>query len=152
MPDSDRQEKSAITYGPINKDVGPFMSSSAEVVAGLNPRLHQSETSIDRVTHIFKIGNAILRFVLPYNPPIVALVYQLKSRGRLSPMQIVCDAQAVGAGRCVTPSYRQPQSPRPRLRAARPPSKRSIVGTAGVERPKMYPLAHPVAGDEPIFE
>ena len=46
---------------------GPDMlRSTAEVVAyaGLNPRLHQSGTSIDRVTHISKIGNAVLRAAL----------------------------------------------------------------------------------------
>ena len=82
---------------------GPDMlRSTAEVVAyaGLNPRLHQSGTSIDRVTHISKIGNAVLRAALympamsamRYNPPIAALVTRLKSRGRLSPMQIVVAA------------------------------------------------------------
>jgi transposase len=43
---------------------GPdVLRSSAEVVAyaGLNPRRHQSGTSIDRVTRISKIGNAVLR-------------------------------------------------------------------------------------------
>ena len=82
---------------------GPdVLRSTAEVVAyaGLNPRLHQSGTSIDRVTHISKIGNAVLRAALympamsamRYNPPIAALVTRLKSRGRLSPMQIVVAA------------------------------------------------------------
>ena len=52
------------------------------------------------MTHISKIGNAVLRAALympamsamRYNPPIAALVTRLKSRGRLSPMQIVVAA------------------------------------------------------------
>ena len=78
------------------------LRSSAEVVAyaGLNPRLHQSGTSIDRVTRISKIGNAVLRAALympalsamRYNPAIVALVTRLKSGGRLKPKQIVVAA------------------------------------------------------------
>jgi transposase len=82
---------------------GPdVLRSSAEVVAyaGLNPRRHQSGTSIDRVTRISKIGNAVLRAALfmpamsamRYNPAIVALVTRLKSRGRLKPKQIVVAA------------------------------------------------------------
>ena len=82
---------------------GPdVLRSSAEVVAyaGLNPRQHQSGTSIDRVTRISKIGNAVLRAALympalsamRYNPAIVALVTRLKSRARLSPKQIVVAA------------------------------------------------------------
>ena len=82
---------------------GPdVLRSSAEVVAyaGLNPRLHQSGTSIDRMTRISKIGNAVLRAALymsamsamRYNPAIVALVARLKSRGRLKPKQIVVAA------------------------------------------------------------
>ena len=82
---------------------GPDMlRSSAEVVAyaGLNPRQHQSGTSIDRVTRISKIGNAVLRAALympamsamRFNPAIVALVTRLKSRGRLNPKQIVVAA------------------------------------------------------------
>jgi transposase len=82
---------------------GPdVLRSSAEVVAyaGLNPRQHQSGTSIDRVTRISKIGNAVLRAALympamsamRYNPAIVALVTRLKSRGRLKPKQIVVAA------------------------------------------------------------
>jgi transposase len=82
---------------------GPdVLRSSAEVVAyaGLNPRQHQSGTSIDRVTRISKIGNAVLRAALympamsamRYNPAIVALVTRLKSRGRLNPKQIVVAA------------------------------------------------------------
>jgi transposase len=45
---------------------GPdVLRSSAEVVAyaGLNPRLHQSGTSINRMTSISKIGNAVLRAI-----------------------------------------------------------------------------------------
>ena len=82
---------------------GPdVLRSSAEVVAyaGLNPRRHQSGTSIDRVTRISKIGNAVLRAALympamsamRYNPAIVALATRLKSQGRLKPMQIVVAA------------------------------------------------------------
>ena len=82
---------------------GPdVLHSSAEVVAyvGLNPRQHQSGTSIDRVTRISKIGNAVLRAALympamsamRYNPAIVALVARLKSQGRLKPKQIVVAA------------------------------------------------------------
>jgi len=82
---------------------GPdVLRTSAEVVAyaGLNPRQHQSGTSIDRMTRISKIGNAVLRAALympalsamRYNPAIVALVTRLKSRGRLSPKQIVVAA------------------------------------------------------------
>lgn len=82
---------------------GPdVLRSSPEAVAyvGLNPRRHQSGTSIDRVTRISKIGNAVLRAALympamsamRYNPVIVALVTRLKSRGRLKPKQIVVAA------------------------------------------------------------
>ena len=82
---------------------GPdVLRSSAEVVAyaGLNPRQHQSGTSIDRVTRISKIGNAVLRAALympamsamRFNPAIVALVTRLKSQGRLKPKQIVVAA------------------------------------------------------------
>ena len=82
---------------------GPdVLRSSAEVVAyaGLNPRQHQSGTSIDRATRISKIGNAVLRAALympalsamRYNSAIVALVARLKSRGRLKPKQIVVAA------------------------------------------------------------
>ena len=50
--------------------------------ARLNPRQHQSGTSVDRATRISKIGNAVLRAALympalsamRYNPAIVALV------------------------------------------------------------------------------
>ena len=82
---------------------GPdVLRSGAEVVAyaGLNPRLHQSGTSIDRITRISKIGNAVLRAALympamsamQHNPAIVALVARLKARGRLKPKQIVVAA------------------------------------------------------------
>ena len=82
---------------------GPdVLRSSAEVVAyaGLNPRLHESGTSIDRMTRISKIGNAVLRAALympamsamRYDPAIAALVARLKSRGRLKPKQIVVAA------------------------------------------------------------
>ena len=64
---------------------GPdVLRSSGAVVAyaGLNPRQHQSRTSVDRATRISKIGNAVLRAALympalsatRYNPAIVALV------------------------------------------------------------------------------
>jgi transposase len=82
---------------------GPdVLRSGAEVVAyaGLNPRLHQSGTSIDRMTRISKIGNAVLRAALympamsamQHNPAIIALVTRLKSQGRLKPKQIVVAA------------------------------------------------------------
>ena len=82
---------------------GPdVLRSSGEVIAyaGLNPRQHQSGTSVDRATRISKIGNAVLRAALympalsamRYNPAIVALVTRLKSRGRLKPKQIVVAA------------------------------------------------------------
>ena len=83
---------------------GPdVLSSGAEVVAyaGLNARLHQSGTSIDWMTRISKIGNAVLRAALStcraisamqHNPAIIALVARLKSRGRLKPKQIVVAA------------------------------------------------------------
>jgi len=82
---------------------GPnVLRSSSEVVAyaGLNPRLYQSGTSINRITSISKIGNAVLRTALympamstmRYNPAIVALVARLKSQGRLKPKQIVVAA------------------------------------------------------------
>jgi transposase len=50
---------------------GPdVLRSGAEVVAytDLNPRLHQSGTSIDRMTRISKIGNAVLRAALTCRP------------------------------------------------------------------------------------
>jgi transposase len=82
---------------------GPnVLRSSSEVVAyaGLNPRLYQSGTSINRVTSISKIGNAVLRSALympamsamRYNPAIVALVTRSKAQGRLKPKQIVVAA------------------------------------------------------------
>jgi transposase len=82
---------------------GPdVLRSSTEVVAyaGLNPRQYRSGTSVDRVTRISKVGNAILRAALympalsamRYNPAIVALVARLKCRGRLTPKQIVIAA------------------------------------------------------------
>ena len=82
---------------------GPnVLRSSSEVVAyaGLNPRLYQSGTSINRITSISKIGNAVLRAALympamsamRYNPAIVALVTRLKAQGRLKPKQIVVAA------------------------------------------------------------
>jgi transposase len=75
-------------------------SSEAVAYAGLNPRQHQSGTSVDRLTRISKIGNAALRAALympalsamRYNPAIIALVSRLKSRGRLSPKQIIVAA------------------------------------------------------------
>jgi transposase len=56
---------------------GPdVLRSSAEAVAyaGLNPRRHQSGTSIDRLTRISKIGNAVLRAAL-YMPAMSAMRY-----------------------------------------------------------------------------
>jgi transposase len=78
----------------------PRLDFEAVAYAGLNPRQHQSGTSIDRVTRISKIGNAVLRAALympamsamRYNPAIVALVARLKSRGRLKPKQILVAA------------------------------------------------------------
>ena len=61
---------------------GPDMlRSSAEVVAyaGLNPRQHQSGTSIDRVTRISKIGNAVLRAAL-YMPAMSAMRFNPADR------------------------------------------------------------------------
>ena len=94
---------------------GPdVLRSSAEVVAyaGLNPRQHQSGTSIDRATRISKIGNAVLRAALympalsamRYNSAIVALVSRLKSRGRLKPKQIVVAAMRKLLVLCFAPS------------------------------------------------
>ena len=82
---------------------GPnLLRSSAEAVAyvGLNPRRHQSGTSVDRVTRISKIGNAVLRAALfmpamsamQHNTAVVALVSRLKSQGRLKPKQILVAA------------------------------------------------------------
>jgi transposase len=75
---------------------GPeVLGSSAAVAAyaGLNPRQHQSGTSINRPARISKIGNAVLRTALSamrYNPAIAALVGRLK--GRLTGKQIVVAA------------------------------------------------------------
>jgi transposase len=80
---------------------GPdVLGSSAAVAAyaGLNPRQHQSGTSINRPARISKIGNAVLRTALympalsamRYNPAIAALVDRLK--GRLTGKQIVVAA------------------------------------------------------------
>jgi len=75
---------------------------SSEVVAyaGLNPSYHRSGTSIDRLTRISKIGNAVLRAALfmpalaamRFNPAVAALAARLKSAGRLKPKQIVVAA------------------------------------------------------------
>ena len=94
----------AILAGVVIAELpGPdLLRSSSEAVAyaGLNPRQHQSGTSVDRITRISKIGNAALRTALympalsamRHNPAIAALVARLKSRGRLSPKQIVVAA------------------------------------------------------------
>jgi transposase len=61
---------------------GPtVLRSSSEVVAyaGLNPRLHQSGTSINRITSISKIGNAVLRSAL-YMPTLSAMRYKSRDR------------------------------------------------------------------------
>jgi transposase len=82
---------------------GPeVLGSSAAVAAyaGLNPRQHQSGTSINRPARISKIGNAVLRTALympalsamRYNPAIAALVGRLKAQGRLTGKQIVVAA------------------------------------------------------------
>ena len=82
---------------------GPdVLGSSAAVAAyaGLNPRQHQSGTSINRPARISKIGNAVLRTALympalsamRYNPAIAALVDRLKAQGRLKGKQIVVAA------------------------------------------------------------
>src|SRR4051812_32411009 len=82
---------------------GPeVLGSSAAVAAyaGLNPRQHQSGTSINRPARISKIGNAVLRTALympvlsamRYNPAVAALVDRLKAQGRLTGKQIVVAA------------------------------------------------------------
>jgi transposase len=65
------------------------LRSSSEVVAyaRLNPRLHQSGTSINRITSISKIGNAVLGTALympamRYNPAIVAPVTLILRQSR----------------------------------------------------------------------
>jgi transposase len=73
-------------------------SGAAAAYAGLNPRQHQSGTSINRPARISKIGNAVLRSALympalsamRYNPAVAALVDRLK--GRLTGKQIVVAA------------------------------------------------------------
>ena len=75
-------------------------SGAAAAYAGLNPRQHQSGTSINRPARISKIGNAVLRTALympalsamRYNPAIAALVDRLKAQGRLTGKQIVVAA------------------------------------------------------------
>jgi transposase len=82
---------------------GPEILGSSGAVAayaGLNPRQHQSGTSINRPARISKIGNAVLRTALympalsamRYNPAIAALVDRLKAHGRLKGKQIVVAA------------------------------------------------------------
>ena len=73
-------------------------SGAAAAYAGLNPRQHQSGTSINRPARISKIGNAVLRSALympalsamRYNLAVAALVDRLK--GRLTGKQIVVAA------------------------------------------------------------
>jgi transposase len=75
-------------------------SGAAAAYAGLNPRQHQSGTSINRPARISKIGNAVLRSALyrpalsamRYNPAVAALVDRLKAQGRLTGKQIVVAA------------------------------------------------------------
>ena len=86
--------------GVLNGSFPAPMKYSRRWQWALNPRRHQSGTSIDRATRISKIGNAVLRAalympamsVMRFNPAIVALVTRLKSRGRLKPKQIVVAA------------------------------------------------------------
>src|SRR5688500_5486721 len=90
---------------------GPeVLDSSAAVAAyaGLNPRRHQSGTSINRPARISKIGNAVLRTALympalsamRYNPAIAALVDRLKAQGRLKGTQIVVAAMRTALADC----------------------------------------------------
>jgi hypothetical protein len=99
--------------------------------AGLNPRQHQSGTSIDRVTRISKIGNAVLRAALympamstmRFNPAIVSLVTRLKSRGRLNPMPQQFEIGKAHLPRC-QPHHGSPSKPKnaDRSRAAPHPA------------------------------
>jgi transposase len=68
---------------------GPdVLHSSGEVVAyaGLNPRQHQSGTSVDRATRISKIGNAVLRAAL-YMPALSAMRYN-PARGASNSLEV----------------------------------------------------------------
>ena len=129
---------------------GPdVLRSSAEVVAyaGLNPRQHQSGTSIDRATRISKIGNAVLRAALympalsamRYNSAIVALVSRLKSRGRLKPKQIVVAAMRKLLVLCFAPS-RIINSSEPPMFELSPSPLRHTIGE-GRRRPICRPTS-----------
>ena len=83
MTDSRRKHDLLLTIGGVGETLASIvlaelprpdvLRSSAEVVAyaGLNPRQHQSGTSIDQVTRISKIGNAVLGAAL-YMPAMSA--------------------------------------------------------------------------------
>jgi len=75
-------------------------STQAVAYAGLNPRQHQSGSSINHPTRISKIGNATLRTALfmpalsamRCNTVIAAVVARLRTQGRLKGKQIVVAA------------------------------------------------------------
>jgi len=75
-------------------------SAQVAAYAGLNPRQHQSGTSINQPTRISKIGNEKLRTALfmpamvamRYNEAIIAFTTRLRKAGRLSGKQIVIAA------------------------------------------------------------
>jgi transposase len=74
--------------------------SEVTAYAGLNSSHYRSGTSIDRLTRISRIGNAVLRAALympalsamRFNPAVAALVARLRTAGRLKPKQIVIAA------------------------------------------------------------
>jgi transposase len=91
---------------------GPeVLGSAAEAVAyaGLNPRHHQSGSSLNRPTRISRIGNAVLRAALfmpamtamRYNPAVAALTARLKAQGRLKGKQILVAAMRKLLAICV---------------------------------------------------
>ena len=75
-------------------------AAQAVAYAGLNPRQHQSGSSVHQPTRISRIGNAKLRTALfmpamvamRFNPVIAAFVTRLRERGRLKGKQIVVAA------------------------------------------------------------